>query len=96
MSSPSVREERLIEVWKVLEALVVSLDRIGSLEAISGEDSATALRAYFDPELYGRLTKARTDVRALLEEHDPRIGSRLERFTDNEDEIGYWRGERAS
>ena len=29
--------ENLIEVWKILEVLTVSLDRIGSAEAISGE-----------------------------------------------------------
>lgn len=84
-------KERLLDIWKVLEALVVSLDRMGSDEAIKGIDSATALKAYFNPKLFRRLAHARTQVRTLLVEHDPGIGSRLDRFAD--DEIGYWRGE---
>lgn len=56
----SVKVEDLIEVWKVLEILTVSFDKMGSYWPSYGEEAAKqALHEFIDPPLVQRIMRAR-------------------------------------
>lgn len=85
--------EQLIPIWKVLENLTVSLDRLGEYERIHGQEAArAALQAYINPALFQKIAQARHILVSLLEKHDPNLMDYLERLADNETTIGYWDG----
>ena len=81
----------LIEVWKVLENLTVSLDRLGSFESFHGEAAAKdALYHYIGPELFDQISTARHILVTSFERLDPAMIDRLAAISDNE--INYWDG----
>jgi hypothetical protein len=89
----SVETADLIEVWKVLEALTVSLDRMGYYWLKEGEEAAQQeLHKYLNPKMFRRISKARSTIDAMLLACDPSNYEYLERLAQNEDDIGYWQG----
>jgi hypothetical protein len=85
--------DKLIEIWKVLEILTVSSDRIGHFWLEHGEDAAKdAIHQYMGPRMSGKLAQARSLIISVMENHDPAIMDRLEELSDNEAEMGYWDG----
>ena len=81
-------------IWSILEALTVSLDKIGSYEAYRGTEAGmTALHAYFTPELFHRIAYARRTMVDSMIAADPGWDEELERLTDDRVTIGYWQGE---
>lgn len=85
--------ENLSEVWAVLEALTVSLDRIGHFERIKGKDAAqTALNQFLDLAMTQKIARARTLIATFLEENDPSISHHLDALAEDEQRLGYWRG----
>ena len=85
--------EQLIEVWKTLEVLTVSLDRMGSYWLAHDEDAAkTALHQFMDATLFEKISHARSLVVSMLEDHAPAIIHNLEKISENESEMGYWNG----
>lgn len=85
--------DKLIEVWKVLEALTVSLDRMGTYWLFHGEEAAKeALHQYIGPAMNERIASARYLMVGILESHDPDVMERLEALAENENDIGYWEG----
>ncbi len=85
--------ESLVEVWKVLENVTVSLDRLGTYRRIHGEAAAQdAILEYFDPSLFQQITQARGLLVTILEKHDPGMLDQLEQLSTNEAAIGYWDG----
>jgi hypothetical protein len=86
-------EEKLIEVWKVLEALTVSMDRIGTYWLAHGEEAAKqALHEYMNPAVNKRIAIARHLITGVLEARDPKMRRRLEEIAGNESDIPYWDG----
>ena len=78
--------DKLLEVWKVLETLTVSLDRMGWFSHAHGEEQAKdALHEYMSPALVKRMAHARRLIIEVMEVHDPEVMDRLEalrgRFT---------------
>jgi hypothetical protein len=89
----TVRQEDLVAVWKVLEALTVSLDKIEHYCLFHGEDAAKeALLTFMQPLMFDRIAHARQTLVTMLESCDPAIQARLELLASNEAEIGYWQG----
>ena len=88
-----VRQDDLIAVWKVLEALTVSLNRMGHYGIIHGEDAAKeALLTFMRPPMFDKIARARRTLVTMLESCDPAIREHLEMLASNEAEIGYWQG----
>lgn len=89
----TVDSETLIEVWKVLEMLTVSLDRLGEYERDCGQEAAkNALDKFIGGLTFDRIAHARSLMVSILEQCDPTIRERLEMMAEHEDEIGYWNG----
>jgi hypothetical protein len=89
----TVESETLIEVWKVLEVLTVSLDRIGEYWLLCGEQSAKdALAAFMGPAMNEQIATARALIVSTLERCDPTLRDRLELLAEHETELGYWSG----
>ncbi len=85
-------QEKLIKTWKILEALTVSLDRIGSLESDHGREAVMlALYEYFSAETYRDIAVARRYIASILVSEDPAIESTLEEMSDCGSEINYWK-----
>src|SRR4051812_17267390 len=85
--------EKLVEIWRVLVALSVSMDRLGAYNLVCGEEAAKdAVHQFFGAEMFQRISKARGAITTLLIERDPTIEERLEAIGDNEMEMGYWNG----
>lgn len=85
--------DNLLAVWKVLEVLTVSLDRIGEYWRIHGEEAAKqALHEFVGPDLFEKIADARTRMVAMLEAHDPQIRDHLEQLDQDEAQLGYWDG----
>jgi hypothetical protein len=85
--------EKLVEVWKVLEVLTVSLDRLGMYQVFNGEEAAKeALHRFIGPAISEKIADARYLMVSILESRDPKIGDRLEEMAENEQEMGYWNG----
>jgi hypothetical protein len=85
--------DRLIEIWKVLEILTVSSDRMGHFWLEHGEDAAKeALHQYMVPAMFEKISQARSQIISVMEHYDPTIMDRLEELADNEAEMGYWDG----
>ncbi|HEY0738687.1 MAG TPA: hypothetical protein VGD69_27460 [Herpetosiphonaceae bacterium] len=83
----------LLEVWKVLEVLTVSLDRIGEYWRIRGEEAAKqALHEFIGPQLFEKIADARGRMVTILEAHDPQIMEHLEQLAEDEAQLGYWDG----
>jgi hypothetical protein len=86
-------KEQLIEVWKVLEVVTVSLDRMGSYWLAHDEDAAKdALHEFMNPTRFEKISHARSLVVSMLSDHDPAIIPHLEKMSENESEMGYWNG----
>ena len=85
--------DSLIEIWKVLELLTVSSNRVGHFWLEHGEDAAKeALHQYMGPPIFRKLAQARKLIISVMENYDPAIMDRLEELADNEAEMGYWDG----
>lgn len=85
--------EQLLEVWKVLETLTVSLRRLGEFELSYGEEQAkAALDEYVNPALSQRIARARRLIIEVMARHDPAIMDRLEELSVRDAGIGYWSG----
>jgi hypothetical protein len=83
----------LIAVWKVLEMLTVSLDRIGTYEYRYGEDAGkNALDQFMNPKGVQKISSARMILKEFMQQHDPNMRDRLEILAENEEDIGYWNG----
>jgi hypothetical protein len=84
--------ESLVEIWKVLEMLTVSLDRLGMHEALYGaEQGQAAMRAFLkQPELFTRISTARSAAQVLLIAQDPSLEQKLQDWSDDEAMMGYW------
>lgn len=88
-----VRQEDLIAVWKVLETLTVSLDRMGHFWLVRGEDAAKeALHKFMRPVMFDTIAQARQTLVTMLEGCDPTILEQLELLSADEREMGYWQG----
>jgi hypothetical protein len=97
LSDEGSQQEKLIEVWKLLEALAVSMDRMGHYWRIHGEEVAKeAIHDYMGPAMSVRIAHARSLLLDILGTDNPDIGNRLERIAEDEDEIGYWQGPNAA
>ena len=84
---------QLVEVWKVLEVLTVSLDRMGSYWLAHDEDAAKdALHNFMGATLFEKISHARGLVVSMLDNHDPAIIHALEEMSENESKMGYWNG----
>jgi hypothetical protein len=82
-----------IEVWKVLEILTVSLDRLGTYWRTHGEEEGKqALHLFFTPELPRGISLARTSIISVMERHEANIREHLEILAENEADMGYWNG----
>lgn len=84
----------LVEIWKTLEAFVVSLDRIGSYWLFKGGEEAakTALVDFLSSEMSDRLAEARRLALDIIIEKKPEMEKKLEELAEDEDAIGYWQG----
>ncbi|HEY0606321.1 MAG TPA: hypothetical protein VGD58_25585 [Herpetosiphonaceae bacterium] len=83
----------LLEVWKVLEVLTVSLDRMGEYWRIHGEEAAKqALHEFVGPDLFEKIADARTRMVVMLQAHDPQIREHMEQLAEDEAQLGYWDG----
>lgn len=79
----------LLDVWKIIDAMVVSLDRIGSCAVHNGpEQGLKALDGYFSSDIFRRLTKLRTELLERMMQLNPNIESDLEHLAEMEDR--YW------
>jgi hypothetical protein len=88
---PYMNQEKLIEVWKALESIVVSLDRIGSYEADRGQDAAKdALYEYFHSGIFRNVATARTNVVNLIEAFDAGAKDRLEALAEDGVSVHCW------
>ena len=84
--------ERLIEVWKLLECLRVSLDKIATHSHFHGAAAAQkALDEHMSPAMYRRIADAWSVVGEILEQRDPSMAERLETIAENDEGVGYWR-----
>jgi hypothetical protein len=82
---------QLVEVWRVLESLTVSLDRLGMYQLHVGERRAQeALDRYMNPAMFQRIANARRILVTLIEELDETMAEELERLAEEDDGIGYW------
>lgn len=82
---------KIIEIWVVLESLVVSLDRIGSYQFDNGKEAALKeIGKYLSPENCKRFAKARSLINEIIEDEFPGSGIELDNLTENEQLIGYW------
>jgi hypothetical protein len=94
-SSDLAHTEYLLDIWRVLEALTVSLDRIGMYEAFHGTEAGQrALHAYLKPPLFDRIAQARDKIVEILVSQDPGWKVELEYQSQDANTIGYWQGER--
>lgn len=85
--------KKLIEVWKTLEVLTVSVQRIGRFHASRGEEKGKqALLEFFEPSIFQRIATSRHIMVDILEHIDPDIYNKLEEMSENEADIGYWNG----
>ncbi len=92
-----VDKRDLIEVWKILEMLTVSIDRLGSFEIFHGEEAAkNALHDFIGAEVSERIAIARRIISSALRASDPSVGYKLEIMAENEEDIGYWNGPKES
>lgn len=85
--------EKLIDVWKVLEALTVSMDRMGSYWIGHSEQAKLtfdALSEYLSPDMVGRIADARRLVVDILESEAPNEVDHIEKLAEDEAAIGYW------
>jgi hypothetical protein len=88
--------EKLIEVWKVLHVLTVSMRRIGEYWLEHGEEAAKeAMHQFMGPPISEQLVHARRLISDVLENHDPTVGDRLEAMAEDEAAMGYWDGPRS-
>lgn len=86
-----------LDIWSVLEALTVSLDKLGSYQAQHGAEAGSrALNRYFQPKLFRRIANARRKIAEAFIEADSRWDEKLDQLAENEAEIGYWQGEGTS
>jgi hypothetical protein len=94
-------EDKLLEIWKVLEALTVSLERIGWYWHFHGEEAGKEagkeaakeeLIRYLGPEMNEQIARARYLAVGLLEGHNRAIMTRLEKMAESGTEINYWNG----
>ena len=84
---------RLIEIWKVLEILTVSLDRMGEFWRVYGEDAAKeALHQYMGPAMFRNIAQARDLILTIIETYDPSMLDQLEEMANNETAMAYWGG----
>jgi hypothetical protein len=84
---------QLIEVWKTLNTLTVSLDRIGTFQAFHGEQKGKeALSEYFEPKLVRRIAASRRMVTSILESADATLLEKMGDMADDEEAMGYWDG----
>lgn len=89
--------DKLIEVWKVLEVLTVSLDRLGTYERIHGrEASERALSDFMRPPLFQQIAHARSLITSMLEEYDDTMYDKLDEIADKDCEPKYWNGPKTS
>jgi hypothetical protein len=85
-----VKQDDLLAIWKVLESLTVSLDRLGSYESQHGREAGKiALRQYFDNDLFRDIASARKLLRGELVKQYPTIEPHLEMLAESP-EIKYW------
>lgn len=85
--------EKLIEVWKVLEALTVSMDRMGSYWIGHSEQAKLtfdALSEYLSPDMIGRIADARSSIMDVLASEARNEIDRIEKLAEDEAAIGYW------
>lgn len=93
VTAPKSELEKLLAVWKVLETLAVSLDRMGIFWHFHSEEQAkAALLEYMNPALVQRIAHARRLTIEVMQEHDPAIYDRLEALSEQDNGIGYWDG----
>jgi len=87
----NMEKEKLIQIWKALESLVVSLDRIGSYEIDNGKEAALLeLDKYFCPDNCNKFSNARMLINEIIESKFPGTDIELENMAEDENEIGYW------
>ena len=85
--------EKLIEVWKVLHVLTISMRRIGEYWLEHGEEAAKeAMHQFMGPPIANQLSEARHIISTFLEDHDPTISARLDVMAEDEAAMGYWDG----
>jgi hypothetical protein len=85
--------EKLIEVWKVLEALTVSMDRMGSYWIGHSERTkltSDALSEHLSPDMVGRIADARRSIMDVLASEAPNEIDHIEKLAEDEAAIGYW------
>ncbi|MFC6617922.1 hypothetical protein [Deinococcus radiophilus] len=93
MTPKTLDTAELLEVWKVLENLTVSLDRLGLYQLRYGEAGAMhELHRHLSPELVRRIAHARRLTVDALTRDDPDMLERLEQLAEDEAAIGYWTG----
>jgi hypothetical protein len=86
-----VESDPLVEIWEMLEVLVVSLDRIGAHAALRGKEAGVAaLDEFFSPELNARIVRARRLCVELIESRGQEASDLLDALAENESEMGYW------
>jgi hypothetical protein len=84
-------QQKLIEIWKVLEAVTVSLDRIGSYEADVGREVARdALYDFFSSGLFKQVASARRSAVDLIEAADPLAAGTLDSLAEDGVSVNYW------
>ena len=81
--------EDLFYVWEVLELITVSLDRIGSFQALHGDEiGQKALVDFLTPEVWQKLSKSRRIMVTFLEEMDVNNREKMEKQSEV---ISYWK-----
>lgn len=86
-----MNQDKLVEIWKVLESLTVSLDRIGSYESRVGRDPARdALYDFFRSGLFKQVSAARTTAVDLIEAADPSAAAKLDALAEDGVSVRYW------
>ena len=85
--------DNLIEVWKVLEILTVSLDRLGMYWLQYGESEAkNALHDFMTPVMAQKIANARSLTIDILETCDSSIPNELEVLSEVALQSEYWDG----
>ncbi len=85
--------EKLIEVWRVLNVLTVSTDRLSEYWRVHGEEAAKeAIVNFTGPRMSAQIANARALMADVLEKQDPTMAERLDAMGEDEVELDYWDG----
>lgn len=83
--------EDLVETWKVLNGLTVSMRRIGQLWITQNQEvAAKALQEYMNPYMFEQIAASRRRIYDLLNKYDTNTKEKLDSLPEEELEKLMW------